>query len=506
MRVGTAYNADEAISPTSTERSFNMMDELSSPTLSLGLDNDSNEHFMSNKQALAARLGGGNSKQGNNLFPGNQNQGNQGQIFSNLALRGMAGQRFGDSSGSGPGGQGLNTGGGQVGFQIPGIAAITAAAEAVDDHKKESGFSNQGVTSPSILRPVRSSSFYNSSYKQQEPSSHVFQNDLEQVPAGGSRVKKQSHVFSTSSSGAFSSPLGLQGQKHAGSSYSVANGNDSVLKENATQATSVYFADKHQELNLPPKFVKQMLKLEKERNKLIEKERIRMSKEVKLSASKKSVSSSGSKSTGSVKSSGKKNKNQDDENDEERGSDEEVYMSQRDSSVLERTINWVPESSTDQSSSSYQEGGSNSLINIAQNDKKNNKKLGKLGKISKVARSNSVDEPITPNTGSGGQRPDPSNILTPGGSHMHMLMRAAGSISGMGSNTDPTPDGPGSVPREKVEKVERIPGKVGRPKLSLKDRVSGEILSQLLSSVSLLSFFHHHHSICYYIIFIVLLL
>jgi hypothetical protein len=59
-RMSSHRQNEDAISPTSTERSFNQYDrEVTSPTLSMGMDyNDSNEHFMSNKQALHARLGG----------------------------------------------------------------------------------------------------------------------------------------------------------------------------------------------------------------------------------------------------------------------------------------------------------------------------------------------------------------------------------------------------------------------------------------------------------------
>ena len=149
------YNAEEAISPTSTERSFNLMDEQSSPPhLTLGLDNDSNEHFVSNKQALAARLGGGNGTIGSDSF-GNSSSNRETKRFSGLNLRGGDTSRFGDRLSDGVGGS--NTSSSSVsnsnssgGFEIPGIAAITAAAEAVDDHKtqKESGnaFSSSGAT------------------------------------------------------------------------------------------------------------------------------------------------------------------------------------------------------------------------------------------------------------------------------------------------------------------------------------------------------------------------
>lgn len=133
------YNAEEAVSPTSTERSFNMMDELSSPNLALGLDNDSNEHFMNNKQALAARLGGGGGNGRINSDSYSNSSSRDYQIFSGLPPRGTGtgGQRFGEGPGGG-------------GFEIPGIAAITAAAEAVDEHKssKESSnmFSSSGAS------------------------------------------------------------------------------------------------------------------------------------------------------------------------------------------------------------------------------------------------------------------------------------------------------------------------------------------------------------------------
>lgn len=162
------YNAEEAISPTSTERSFNMMDEQSSPPhLTLGLDNDSNEHFVSNKQALAARLGGGNGTIGSDSFGNNSNR--ETKRFSGLNLRGDT-SRFGDRSD----GVGTNTSSNSVsnssggGFEIPGIAAITAAAEAVDDHKtqKESGnaFSSSGATGDSYLPSLTRFSFTLFSY------------------------------------------------------------------------------------------------------------------------------------------------------------------------------------------------------------------------------------------------------------------------------------------------------------------------------------------------------
>ena len=518
LNLGThGYNADDAISPTSTERSFNMMDELSSPTLSLGLDHDSNEHFMSNKQALAARLGGsgsgGHSKQalGPNSFVGSQ-----GQIFSNLHSRGIAGQRFGE-----------NSSGSAVGFEIPGIAAITAAAEAVDDHKKES-FTNSGVTSPSILRPVRSSSFYKNSQQGQESttsSSQVFLTDIEQNSDAG-RNRKQSHGFSTSSSGAFSSPIGLQSgfgpgtgntgvsQKHSTSSSSssfFASGNDSLLKENATHATSIFFADKHQELNLPPKFVKQMMKQEKERIKLLEKEKNKLSKDLKNSTSRKLIiSDSNSKLSNAAKISNKsKNINDEHENEDENENDhnrpeDELYGINVENRNSRPALDWEIDVATVTNNLNGNDSGRNSLINVAQNDKKNNKKLGKLGKISKMARSGSVDEssetamistpgisqPAVSELGSGlTQGPDSLSLLTPGGSHMHMLMRAAGSVDQMCSDASLQHNGPessisgigssGSMEQAQGARVERIPGKVGRPKLSLRDIVSDRLSDRL---------------------------
>ena len=149
------YNAEEAISPTSTERSFNMMDEQSSPHLTLGLDNDSNEHFVSNKQALAARLGGGNGTVGSDTFGNNSSR--ESKIFAGLHLRGDT-NRYNDRGGEGVGtntnthsSTNTNTSSSSSsGYEIPGIAAITAAAEAVDDHKgmKDTGnvFSSSGAT------------------------------------------------------------------------------------------------------------------------------------------------------------------------------------------------------------------------------------------------------------------------------------------------------------------------------------------------------------------------
>ena len=502
LNLGThGYNADDAISPTSTERSFNMMDELSSPSLSLGLDHDSNEHFMSNKQALAARLGGsgngGHSKQalGPNSFVGSQRQ-----IFSNLHSRGIAGQGFGE-----------NTSVSAAGFEIPGIAAITAAAEAVDDHKKES-FVNSGVTSPSILRPVRSSSFYKNSQQGQEStsSSQVFLTDIDQNSDVG-RSKKQSHGFSTSSSGAFSSPIGLQSgfgpgpgntsssQKHSTSSSFFSSGNDSLLKENATHATSIFFADKHQQLNLPPKFVKQMMKQEKERIKILEKEKNKLSKDLKNPASRKpmigdsnSKSSNASKTSTKIKDMNDENENEN-ENDHNR-SEDEFHVRRNENGDPRPALDWEIDVATNANISNCDESGRNSLINVAQNDKKNNKKLGKLGKISKMARSGSVDESSeTVITGTPGkfqssvletdsgltQGSVSSSLLTPGGSHMHMLVRAAGSVDPLCSESseqhnglESSLSGSGSLEQTQGARVERIPGKVGRPKLSLKDKVS----------------------------------
>lgn len=115
LNLGSSCHAgDDAISPTSTERSFNMMDELSTPNLILGLDNDSNEHFVNNKQALAVRLGGGNGRIGNDAYSSSSSSNRDSQIFSGLPVRNS--QRFGE---------------GTNGFGI----LITAAAAEDDDRK-----------------------------------------------------------------------------------------------------------------------------------------------------------------------------------------------------------------------------------------------------------------------------------------------------------------------------------------------------------------------------------
>ena len=138
LNLGSSCHAgDDAISPTSTERSFNMMDELSSPNLILGLDNDSNEHFVNNKQALAVRLGGGNGRIGSEAYSSSSSSSNNNshsnrdsQIFSGLPLRNS--QRFGE---------------GTNGFGI----LITAAAAEDDDRKgvKDSASSSSNIFSAS---------------------------------------------------------------------------------------------------------------------------------------------------------------------------------------------------------------------------------------------------------------------------------------------------------------------------------------------------------------------
>lgn len=77
---------------------------------------------------------------------------------------------------------------------------------------------------------------------------------------------------------------------------------------------------------------------------------------------------------------------------------------------------------------------------------------------------------------------------------MHMLMRAAGSIGGIGGPSGLSADsqdlgpgsgisGPGSAQPVSQGKVERIPGKVGRPKLTFKEKVRGEHFNLLIFNV-----------------------
>ena len=341
--------------------------------------------------------------------------------------------------------------------------------------------------------------------------------------AGTGRGKKASTLFSPSSSGAFSSPAGIQ----TTSSFSLKRTGspgcrvgDSTLKYSATQATSNYFADKHQELNLPPKFVKQMLRLEKERIKLLEKEKGKIPKSSSSSV-KNSISSKQNISTSKNNLKSKNNVL-----DTERGVDNEKEVDPR--SMLRSDTNDVSmkrEIERKQDgvavSASLDDGSRDSAA-----DEKKNSKLGKLGKFSKLARPYNAREggigigsgtgydgvgvgvgvgdthtvqgsgrpAVTPNhqntpdvtdmsvrtpgqgvnpalTPGPTQAPGSSSSVnvalpptTPGGTQMKMLVHAAGSQLG-GMCDDPNP------PEVRVH----VPNKVGRPKLSFKEKVRKEL-------------------------------
>jgi hypothetical protein len=260
-----------------------------------------------------------------------------------------------------------------------------------------------GVTSPAILRPVRSSStFYSSTYKnsQTESSQTAFRQPAEAPPAGAGRAKKNTTLFSPSSSGAFSSPLGIQATSSLALKRSGSPGcrvGDSALKYSATQATSNYFADKHQELNLPPKFVKQMLRLEKERMKLLEKEKVKVSKSTGSSVKNSSASKL---SNSASKNSNMKTKinNQDFDNGVDNAQESDPRSVSREANPGDLGGKWDGDRERER-----QEGNNVSIhfkdkVQDPVTDEKKNLKLGKLGKFSKLARSYNASD-----TGMGGR-------------------------------------------------------------------------------------------------------
>ena len=358
---------------------------------------------------------------------------------------------------------------------------------------------------------------------------------------------------------------------------------DSALKESATQATSVYFADKHQEINLPPKFVKQMAKLEKERIKLFEKEKVKVNKllnsALKVTNSAMKSSSSGTTSTNHIKNQNSNSnfdqlRNEDYEYDNVNMYDNErkSYLNDDDRSVKlaaalcldregDRDIggksrekdrgkekNRGREKGRDRDDDNEEKNILLTAKNVPQldnqyestfNDEKKNKRLGKLGKITKSVRaygsgddnapqastssSTSVGErmigattsarndvhtssvPTSTSTSTSTSTPIivnlsdmrsvasnqdnnnknnsknsldiPSHIHTgtgtpgcsqntPPESQMAMLMCAMGSHLGtLGAE----------IPVQDVEPV-RVPNKVGRPKLSYKEKVMNHVL------------------------------
>ena len=453
------------------------------------------------------------------------------------------------------------------------------------------------MTSPSILRPLRSSSsstFYSATYRnsQTEPSTATstsssnmsasvgFNDTSPPTHSNNGKNKKQSHAFSTSSSGAFSSRLGLLSNPNISSQKSTGSGQisygtpgDSALKESATQATSVYFADKHQEINLPPKFVKQMAKLEKERIKLFEKEKVKVNKLMNsaLKVSNNAMKSSGSATSSHTKSmlrSGDNNNNNSNNNNNNNNNsnnnnnnNDNTYDKRKYSTDDDRDIRIAAALCLDKEGDrdmvrggGGERGGGgdrrgergrdrergreqddeqkNNILskNVPQYDnqydatpgeEKKNKKLGKLGKITKTVRaygsgddsapvtststSTSIGERMSGTVSSAHadvhtssiptststptiinlsdiktipsdlnkQKVDPSTVTrTPGhlqntppppptDSQMAMLMCAMGSqLGNLGAE----------IPILEVEPV-RVPNKVGRPKLSYKEKV-----------------------------------
>ena len=460
------------------------------------------------------------------------------------------------------------------------------------------------MTSPSILRPLRSSTssnFYSATYRnsQVEPATSTstssatstatsvgFNDSSPATYSNNGKNKKQSHAFATSSSGAFSSRSGLLSNPNNNSTQkltgfgsgsgtsSFGTPGDSALKDSATQATSVYFADKHQEINLPPKFVKQMAKLEKERIKLFEKEKVKVNKllnsALKVTNSAMKSSSSNTTLTSHIKNQNSnqlRNEDYDYDNINVYNNEKKSYLNDDDRSVKlaaalcldregDRDIGGKSlekdrgrergrEKGRDRDEDDEEKNNVLTARHVPQlnnqyesnfTDEKKNKRLGKLGKITKSVRaygsgddnapqaststststsvgermigtttsaisdmrtssaptststSTSTSTPITvnlsdmrsivsnqdinkknnSNSNSKNSLDHPSLTGTPGHSQitppesqMAMLMCAMGSHLGtLGAE----------IPIQDVEPV-RVPNKVGRPKLSYKEKV-----------------------------------
>ena len=277
-----------------------------------------------------------------------------------------------------------------------------------------------------------------------------------------------------------------------------------------------------------------MLRLEKERLKLLEKEKIKMPK-ASGSTGKNSTSNKLNNSTSKSSNSKTKSNNQDSDNGVDSAVESDPRSVSRGGNQGDLGVRWDGDRDRERDRDrdrerERQEGNS---VSIALKDKtpdsltddKKNLKLGKLGKFSKLARSyNAGDGGTGVGTGSGsgsgydgmgdthtthgmarsavtpnpqstpgvstdmsvrtpgqGVNPTPNTAsapsssssdmssslppTTPGGTQMKMLVHAAGSQLG-GMCDDPNP------PEVKVH----VPNKVGRPKLSFKEKVRQEIL------------------------------
>lgn len=165
-----------------------------------------------------------------------------------------------------------------------------------------------------------------------------------------------------------------------------------MLKESATQATSNYFKDKHQEMNLPAKFVKQILKAEKERCKLKEKEKAKILKlqSSALKSSNNVIKSSTSTSTASAVKS--KFQSQD-----FMVSSEEKYEGKNNirNGDYSTTLSWKEDTDGDNDNDAiHSQGGNEDNYDDNFGSQKKNKRLGKLGKISKSRKLHNNDEGI----------------------------------------------------------------------------------------------------------------